>query len=66
MKHAAEWRKDARVLPFEGTERATAAAAAEALGLSGVKPVGKWKTGTNGTTHWVVEELPPRTILMIR
>ena len=57
-KHAAEWKADARVLPFEGTERATAAAAAEALGLSGVKPVGKWTTGTNGTTHWVVEELP--------
>lgn len=57
-KHAAEWKADARVLPFEGSERVTANAAAEALGLAGVKPIGKWTTGTNGTTHWVVEELP--------
>ena len=57
-KHAAEWRADERVLPFEGTEQATAAAAAKALGLTGVKPIGKWTTGTNGTKHWVVEELP--------
>ena len=66
VKHAAEWERDNRVLPFEGTEKATAAAAARALGLTGVRPIGKWTTGTNGTTHWVVEELPSETVFLIR
>ena len=65
-KHAADWKADARVLPFEGTEQATAVAAAKELGLRGVKPIGKWTTGTNGTTHWVVEELPAETLLLIQ
>ena len=65
-RHAAEWKEDERVLPFEGTEQATAVAAAKALGLTGVKPVGKWKTGTNGTAHWVVEELPSETMMLIK
>ena len=65
-KHAADWKADARVLPFEGSEQATANAAAKALGLRGVKPIGKWTTGTNGTTHWVVEELPAETLLLIK
>lgn len=65
-KHAAEWKADARVLPFEGSERVTANAAAEALGLAGVKPIGKWTTGTNGTTHWVVEELPAGLSVSLR
>ena len=65
-KHAAEWKADERVLPFEGTEQAAAVAAAKALGLSGVKPVGKWTTGTNGTKHWVVEELPAETLLLVK
>ncbi len=66
VKHAAEWERDNRVLPFEGTEKATAAAAAKALGLTGVRPIGKWTTGTNGTTHWVVEELPPASVFLAR
>lgn len=65
-KHAAEWKADERVLPFEGTEQETAVAAAKALGLTGVKPIGKWTTGTNGTTHWVVEELPAETMLLLK
>ena len=65
-KHAAEWRRDERVLPFEGTEQAKAVAAAKALGLTRVKPVGKWTTGTNGTKHWVVEELPAETLLLMK
>ena len=65
-KHAADWKADERVLPFEGTEQATAVAAAKELGLRGVKPIGKWTTGTNGTTHWVVEELPAETLLLIK
>ena len=65
-KHAADWKADARVLPFEGSEQATANAAAKALGLRGVKPIGKWTTGTNGTTHWVVEELPSETLLVVK
>ena len=65
-KHAAEWKADARVLPFEGSERATANAAAKALGLVGMKPIGKWTTGTNGTTHWVVEEPTPGFSMVLR
>ena len=65
-KHAADWKADARVLPFEGSEQVTAVAAAKELGLRGVKPIGKWTTGTNGTTHWVVEELPAETLLLIK
>ena len=65
-KHAAEWKTDERVLPFEGTEQATAVAAAKELGLAGVKPIGKWTTGTSGTTHWVVEELPAGLSVSLR
>lgn len=65
-KHAAEWKTDERVLPFEGTEQATAAAAAKELGLAGVKPIGKWTTGTSGTKHWVVEELPVKLSVSLR
>ena len=65
-KHAADWKADARVLPFEGSEQATANAAAKALGLRGVKPIGKWTTGTNGTTHWVVEEPQPGFSITLR
>ena len=65
-KHAAEWKADERVLPFEGTEQATAIAAAKELGLAGVKPIGKWTTGTNGTKHWVVEELPAGLSVSLR
>ena len=65
-KHAAKWKADARVLPFEGSERATANAAAKALGLVGMKPIGKWTTGTNGTTHWVVEEPTPGFSMVLR
>ena len=57
-KHAAEWKADANLQAFSGTEEATAKAAAESFGLTGVKPIGKWKYQTGGYTHWVVEELP--------
>ena len=57
-KHAAEWKADANLQVFTGTEEATAKAAAESFGLTGVKPIGKWKYQTGGYTHWVVEELP--------
>lgn len=57
-KHAAEWKGSEHLLPFEGTEAATAKAAAESLGLTGVKPIGKWTYQAGGYTHWVVEELP--------
>ena len=65
-KHAAEWKADERVLPLGGSARATANAAATALGLAGVKPIGKWTTGTNGTTHWVVEEPQPGFSITLR
>ena len=57
-KHAAKWKASENLLAFEGTEEATAKAAAESFGLTGVKPIGKWKYRTGSYTHWVVEELP--------
>lgn len=57
-KHAAEWKASENLLALEGTEAATANAAAESLGLTGVKPIGKWTYQAGGYTHWVVEELP--------
>lgn len=65
VKHADAWKADERVLPFEGTEQATAVAAAKALGLTNVRPLGKWTTGTNGTNHWVFEELSAATMLLV-
>ena len=65
-KHAVEWKADERVLPFEGTEKATAKTAAESFGLAGFKPIGKWKYQTGGYTHWVVEEPTPGFSMVLR
>lgn len=65
-KHAVEWKADERILPFEGTEKATAKTAAESFGLAGFKPIGKWKYQTGGYTHWVVEEPTPGFSMVLR
>ena len=59
VKHAAEWKADEHLIALADGEPATALAAAKALGLSGVRPIGKWTYQANASTHWVVEELPP-------
>ncbi len=66
MKHAAEWKSNSNVIALTDAEKTTAANAAAALGLTGVKPIGKWTYQTGGYTHWVVEELPPETAILIR
>lgn len=58
VKHAAEWKADEHLIALADGESATALAAAKALGLSGVRPIGKWTYQANASTHWVVEELP--------
>ena len=65
VKHAGEWETCGNVLAFEGEEQKTAVAAAKAFGLTGVKPLGKWKTQTGGYTHWVFEELSAATMLLL-
>ena len=47
-------------------EEATAKAAAVSLGLTGVTPIGKWSYQANASTHWVVEELRPGLVLVLR
>ena len=66
VKHAAEWKADEHLIALADGESATALAAAKALGLSGVRPIGKWTYQANASTHWVVEELPPQTLLLIK
>ena len=48
------------IVPLGDGEDAAAKAAAATLGLTGVKPIGKWMHVDSGYTywHWVVEELP--------
>ena len=35
-------------------------------GLEGTSPIGKWSTATGSYWHWVVEELQPGLVLMVR
>ena len=60
-KDSSSWRDSSAIF----AEEATANAAAKALGLTGVKPIGKWKYQTGGYTHWVVEALPAETMLLL-
>ena len=66
VKHAAEWKADEHLIALADGESATALAAAKALGLSGVRPIGKWSTATGSYWHWVVEELPPATLVLVK
>lgn len=65
-KHAEEWKLDEHLIPLADGEEVTAKAAAESLGLTGVKPIGKWSYQANASTHWVVEELRPGLVLVVR
>ena len=65
-KHAAEWKASENVAALTSAETASAKAAAEAFGLTGVKPIGKWTYQTGGYTHWVVEELPQGTVVVVK
>jgi len=66
-KHAAEWKADERVIqPLTDAEATQTMTAVRSFGLKGVKPVGKWTTQTGGYTHWVVEELPAETLVLVK
>ena len=65
--HAAEWKADERVDPsLTDAEKATAMTAIRTLGLSHVKPIGKWSTQSGSAVHWVVEELPVETMVLVK
>ena len=66
VKHAAEWKADEHLIALADGEEAAAKVAAESLGLTGVKPIGKWSYQANASTHWVVEELRPGLVLVVR
>ena len=66
VKHAAEWKADEHLIALADGEAAAAKVAAESLGLTGVKPIGKWSYQANASTHWVVEELRPGLVLVVR
>ncbi len=66
-KHAAEWKADERVDPsLTDAEKATAMTAIRTLGVSHVKPIGKWSTQSGSAVHWVVEELPVETMVLMK
>ena len=65
-KHAEEWKLDEHLIALADGEAAAAKVAAESLGLTGVKPIGKWSYQANASTHWVVEELRPGLVLVLR
>ena len=65
-QHAEEWKSDEHLIALADGEEATAKAAAVSLGLTGVKPIGKWSYQANASTHWVVEELRPGLVLVVR
>lgn len=37
-----------------------------AKGLEGTRPIGKWSTATGSYWHWVVEELPSETLILVK
>ncbi|MBQ3810099.1 MAG: leucine-rich repeat domain-containing protein [Kiritimatiellae bacterium] len=70
-KHAAEWKADSRVAALADADKALSdfpglSSVKAAKGLQGTKPIGKWSTQTGNYWHWVVEELPPETLVLIK
>lgn len=66
VKHATEWKASENLTAITEAEKRSAKAAADAFGLKRVSPIGKWTYQTGGYTHWVVEELPSETMLLIK
>ncbi len=60
-----KWEESANVIPLEEGDAAKALKLAGDLGITGVKPIGKWTYQTNGATHWVAKELPAETVIII-
>ncbi|MBO7222719.1 MAG: leucine-rich repeat protein [Kiritimatiellae bacterium] len=62
---ADEWKKSENVIPLGDGDAAKALKLAADLGVTGVKPIGKWTYQTSGYTHWVMEELPKATVILV-
>ena len=70
-KHAAEWAADSRVQALTDADKALSdypglTAVKASKGLEGTRPIGKWSTETGSYWHWVVEELRPGLVLVVR
>jgi hypothetical protein len=71
MKHADEWIADSRVQALTDADKALSDypglnTVKTAKGLEGTRPIGKWSTQTGSYWHWVVEELPPETMILVK
>ncbi len=65
-ENAADWEKSENLIPLADGDATKALTAAKNLGIEGgVKPIGKWTYQTNGTTHWVLKELSPSTVILV-
>jgi hypothetical protein len=62
---AAAWEKSENLIALEEGDAEKAMSLAVELGVTGVKPIGKWTYQTNGTTHWVMKELPKATVILV-
>ena len=62
---ADQWEESENVIPLEEGDAAKALKLAAELGVTGVKPMGKWTYQAGGYTHWVMEELPKATLISI-
>ena len=70
-KHAGEWIADPRVQALTDADKALSdypglKTVKASKGLEGTRPVGKWSTATGSYWHWVVEELPSGTLLLMK
>lgn len=64
-EYASEWEKNENLIPLADGDATKVLALAKELGVSNVKPIGKWTYQTNGATHWVAKELPAETVIII-
>ena len=71
VKHADDWIADSRVEALSDADKTLSdypglAAVKAARGLEGTRPIGKWSTATGSYWHWVVEELPSETLILVK
>lgn len=70
-KHAAEWAADSRVAALSDADKDLSdypglKTVQASKGLESTRPIGKWSTATGDYWHWVVEELPSETMVLIK
>ena len=62
---AAAWEKSENRIALEEGDTEKAMSLAVELGVTGVKPIGKWTYQTGGAIHWVMKELPKATVILV-